>query len=145
MTLVKWHRDDRLPQFSSFFEDFFNDDNFFLGNKVIKRTPSVNIVENKDNFCIELAAPGLKKEDFKIHLENNLLTIETNLEEKNEEKDERYTRREFCYYNFQRSFTLPSTIDSSKIEAKYDNGILNVNLPKKEEAKEKPARQISIN
>jgi len=145
MTLVKFHRDNRLPQFSSFFEDFFNDESSFMSNRLTRRMPSVNILEDKENYTIEVAAPGLSKDDFKIHLENNLLTIESCKEEKNEEKDERYTKREFCYYNFQRSFTLPNSIDTSKIDAKYDNGILKVYLPKKEEAKEKPARQISIN
>ncbi|HPD65082.1 MAG TPA: Hsp20/alpha crystallin family protein [Bacteroidia bacterium] len=143
MALVKWNRDDRFPVFSRFFEDFFNDEPFFPSSWM-NRVPAVNILENKDSFSVELAAPGLNKNDFKINLENNLLTIECSKEDKKEEKDERFTRREFCYSSFQRSFTLPNTIDTNKIDAKYEDGVLKINLPKKEEAKEKPARQISI-
>ncbi len=143
MALVKWNGDDRFPVFSRFFEDFFNDEPFFPSSWM-NRVPAVNILENKDSFSVELAAPGLNKNDFKINLENNLLTIECSKEDKKEEKDERFTRREFCYSSFQRSFTLPNTIDTNKIDAKYEDGVLKINLPKKEEAKEKPARQISI-
>lgn len=143
MALVKWNRDDRFPVFSRFFEDFFNDEPFFPSSWM-NRVPAVNILENKDSFSVELAAPGLNKNDFKINLENNLLTIECSKEDKKEEKDERFTKREFCYSSFQRSFTLPNTIDTNKIDAKYEDGVLKINLPKKEEAKEKPARQISI-
>lgn len=143
MALVKWNRDDRLPVFSRFFEDFFNDEPFF-SNTFMNRVPAVNIIENKDAFNVELAAPGLKKDDFKINLDNNLLTIECSKEDSKEEKDERYTRREFCFSSFQRSFTVPNTIDTNKIEAKYEDGVLNITLPKKEEAKEKPVKQIKI-
>jgi HSP20 family protein len=101
-------------------------------------------VESTENYTVEVAAPGLKKENFQINLNNNLLTIASKYEKSNEESKGKYARKEFGYTSFQRSFTLPNTIDSSRIEASYKDGILYVYLPKREEAKEKPARQINI-
>jgi HSP20 family protein len=147
MALIKWNRDDSedMPVFSNFFDDFFNRSNpDFFGNTSLKRVPSVNIIESKENFRIEIAAPGMEKKDFKVNMENDLLSIEASKERKSEEKDERYTRREFCFDKFQRSFTLPETVDGEKIGAKYDNGVLILTLPKKEEAKVKPSREIKI-
>jgi HSP20 family protein len=105
----------------------------------------VNVLEDAENFKIEVAAPGLNKNDFRINLENNLITISCNKEMKHDEKDERYTRREFCFTSFQRTFTLPESIVGDKITAKYEDGVLSVVLPKREEARQKPAREISIN
>ncbi|MDX1783004.1 MAG: Hsp20/alpha crystallin family protein, partial [Aequorivita vladivostokensis] len=85
-----------------------------------------------------------KKSDFQIDLENQLLSISTEVEEKSEEKEENYTRREFGYSSFKRSFTLPETVDEEKIKANYKEGILSIHLPKKEEAKQKPPRNIKI-
>ena len=106
--------------------------------------PSVNIVEGKNDFRIEVAAPGLQKDDFKINLDNNVLTISSEKEEKQEEKDERYMRREFSYTSFRRSFSLPQTVEADKISANHSNGVLSISIPKKEEAKIKPAKQIEI-
>lgn len=106
--------------------------------------PAVNISENKDGFKIDVAAPGLSKEDFKIDLHNNILTLSSEKEEKNEENNEKFTRREFSYSSFKRTFSLPDMIESDKINATYNNGILMIEIPKREEAKEKPARQITI-
>lgn len=106
--------------------------------------PAVNVVESKEGFRIEVAAPGLQKSDFKLNLEKNQLTISAQKEQKSEENEEKYTRREFKYTSFQRTFTLPNSVDGEKIEATYSDGILNIALPKREEAKEKPARQIEI-
>lgn len=105
--------------------------------------PAVNIVEGESGFRLEVAAPGLKKEDFKINLENNVLSISAQKEQKNEETTEKYTRKEFSFNSFRRSFTLPNTIDGEKIAATYTDGVLNVELPKKEEAKKTP-RLIEI-
>ncbi|HPM92242.1 MAG TPA: Hsp20/alpha crystallin family protein [Bacteroidales bacterium] len=107
-------------------------------------TPAVNIIESKDDYRIEVAAPGLDKADFRINIENNILTISAEKEEKQEEKDEKVMRREFNYSSFSRSFTLPDSMDTEKISARHKDGVLNVILPKKEEAKEKPARTIKI-
>ena len=132
----------------SFFERFLNNDlsdwnltNFSGTNTSL---PAVNVKETNDEFIIELAAPGMEKKDFKINFKNNVITISSEREDKKEEKKDNYTRREFSYQSFQRSFTVPeNAIISDKIEAAYKNGILDVTIPKKE-AEEKLARVINI-
>lgn len=109
--------------------------------------PAVNVRETNDDFVIEVAAPGMNRDDFKVELDNNLLSISAELEEKNETSDQNraYNRREFNYQSFQRSFSLPENkVEGTKISAKYKDGILHVTVPKKEEAKMKPARQITV-
>ena len=130
----------------SLVDEFFGNDllsNVFDGYTGIN-APAVNIVEGKEDFRIEVAAPGLEKKDFKINLENNVLTISSESENKKEEKDGKYMRREFSYSSFKRSFSLPNTIESEKISATHKDGILFITIPKREEAKVKPARQIAI-
>jgi HSP20 family protein len=138
-----------VPTLSRFFEDDW--DSFFdfeSGNHSITKTtiPSVNIKENPNEFVVEMAAPGMKKEDFQIEIDKNVLTIKSEFKDKTEENDgDNYTRREFSYQSFQRSFNLnQNVVDDGKIKAKYENGVLELSLPKKEEAKEKPARMIKI-
>jgi HSP20 family protein len=106
--------------------------------------PAVNVVEHKEGFRIEVAAPGLQKSDFKLNLEKNQLTISAQKEKKQEETHEKYSRREFQYGSFQRTFTLPNSVDGEKIVASYADGILNITLPKREEAIEKSLREIEI-
>ena len=133
--------------FPSLIDEFFGSDVFpglFLDFDKRMVTPAVNIIENKDDYRIEVAAPGLNKADFRINIENNVLTISAEKEEKQEANEERFMRREFNYTSFSRSFTLPEIMDTEKISAKHKDGILNVMIPKKEEAKEKPARMINI-
>jgi HSP20 family protein len=133
----------------SFFDRFLNNElmdwnhsNFSGTNSSL---PMVNVKETADDFVIELAAPGMDKKDFKINFKNNVITISSEKEDKKEEKKENYTRREFSYQSFQRSFTVPeNAILSDKIEAKYNNGILHVTLPKREEVKPQPEREIKI-
>lgn len=146
MAIIRWNReDDNLPVFSNLWNNFLNRDmDEFYMNSMTARTPSVNIIEGKENFMIEMAAPGMEKHDFSINLDHNLLTIEAKKESKTETKEERYTRKEFSFNSFRRSFTLPDSIANEKIDAKYDNGILHIILPKKEEAKIKPSREIAI-
>ncbi len=139
-----------VPAFPSLIDRFFEGDlmdwhNFnFAGTNAT--LPAVNVKENDDEITIEVAAPGLKKEDFKLNYDNGQLTISSEKEEKYEEKDgERITRREFSYSSFQRSFSVPETIvNADKIVAKYNDGILRLTLPKREEVKPKPAKQIKI-
>lgn len=132
--------------FPSIVDEFFGRD--FLPNLFEFQTginmPSVNIVEGKEDFRIEVAAPGLEKSDFNINLENNVLTISSEREDKKEEKEERYMRREFSYTSFNRSFSLPNSVDADKIVANHSNGVLSISIPKREEAKVKPAKQIQI-
>jgi HSP20 family protein len=106
--------------------------------------PSVNIVDNKDNYEVSLAAPGMKKDDFKIDIDANTLTISAEKEEKKEEKEERYTRKEFNYTSFLRSFSLPDWVNKDKVDASYENGLLKLILPKTEEAKRIASRHITV-
>lgn len=148
MTLIK--KNSFLPTIPQFFDDFFTKDIYdwgFQNNSSTNTTlPTVNIVENNDAFTVEMAAPGMEKKDFHIELNNEVLTISSEREENNELKNgDRYTRREFSYQSFVRSFHLPkSVVDESKIVAKYENGMLRVSIPKKEEAKTLPPRRIAI-
>ena len=145
MALAKWNRNENdLPVFSNLFDNFLNGHSDFYTNSKLCRVPAANIIETKSDFRIEIAAPGFSKKDFSINIENNLLTIEGGKEIKNADADERFTRKEFSYNSFHRSFTLPLTVESGNIDAKYLNGVLNILIPKKEEAKEKPAREIKI-
>jgi HSP20 family protein len=133
------------------FDDFFTRDvwNWGLGNNSSTQTtiPAVNIRESADNFEVEMAAPGMKKEDFKVELDGNQLTISSERSSENEEKDsERYTRKEFSYQSFMRSFQLPKdVVDIENINAKYESGVLHLLIPKKEEAKQRPPKMIQIN
>ncbi len=132
-----------LPNFTN---DFFGND--FLANLLENSgefsMPAVNVSETKDSYKIEVAAPGLRKENFKIDLLNNTLTISSEKEEKNEEMNEKIMRREFSYKSFKRSFSIPELVEYDKIAATYNNGVLQIEIPKKDEAKAKPIRQINI-
>jgi len=140
MSIIKWRNpEENFPSFSSFFEDFFTRDNWMRGANL----PAVNISEDSQNYEVEVAAPGLKKEDFKIDLDHNLLTISAERKEESEKKDKKISRKEFSYTSFKRSFTLPENIDSDRITAKYENGVLKLSLPKTED-ENRPKKQISI-
>lgn len=130
----------------SFADEFFGKDflSSFFENEAGYSMPAVNIAETKDNFRIEVAAPGLNKEDFKIDLQNNVLTISSEKQESKEENNEKIMRREFSYCAFKRSFSLPDLVEHDNIKAIHKNGVLSIEIPKREEAKEKPVRQISI-
>ena len=129
----------RIEKTPSLFDDFFNKpllDLFDGGlSSRMMNLPAVNITERKDDYQVSMAAPGLKKEDFKIDVEGNLLTISSEKEEEKEEKEERFTRQEYSYSSFERSFTLPDEVNKDKIDAHYQDGVLKLVLPKKEEAK----------
>ncbi|GAB3046547.1 Hsp20/alpha crystallin family protein [Spirosoma pulveris] len=134
----------------SLIENFFGrdmNDLFNTNGAGVANVPAVNVVEHQDGFRIEVAAPGLKKEDFKLNLNHNNLTITGSQETQKGEQDknnERYTRREFSYSSFQRTFTLPTSVDADNIQASYTDGVLKIDIPKREEAKVKPPRQIEI-
>lgn len=107
--------------------------------------PAVNISEDQNNYMLSLAAPGMKKDDFKVDLEGDTLTIHAEKESEKEDSSRRFTRREYEYRSFSRSFTLPEGVDKEKIDARYENGVLQLTLTKKEEAKKKnPVKAISI-
>lgn len=135
------------PTWSNWIDSFFNNDlpSVFTSNFNTGITlPKVNIKETGDSYLVEMAVPGLKKSDFHIDLDNQVLSISTEIKEENEQQENHYTRREYGYSSFKRTFTLPDSVDDSKIEAKYENGILNIHLPKREEARQKLARTIKI-
>src|SRR6056297_37337 len=135
--------------FPSFIDRFLNNDlmdwnqtNFSSPNTSL---PAVNVKETDDDYFIEVAAPGMSKKDFDVNFQNNVLTISSEKKDEKEEKEDTYTRREFCYQSLQRSFTVPGNdVDSEKISASYADGILKIKLPKREEVKPKPAREIKI-
>jgi len=148
MSLIKWNRASQ-PTFPSLFDDFFGRELFNWGNNNFSSTsttvPSVNVKETADTYEVEVAAPGMEKNDFQITLDGNLLTISSEKENRTEDKDGNYTRREFSYQSFQRSFNLPKdVVDEDRIQDKYENGLLHLTIPKKEEAKKKAPRQIEI-
>ncbi len=131
---------------NNFFDDFFNNSlTNFVGSDFVSNIPSVNISETGDDFKIELAAPGLEKGDFDLNIEKDQLLISVKKEVSNEVTDEKFTRKEFNYSSFERSFHLPEGVKSDAIVAVYEDGILEIVLPKKEEAKELPARSIEVN
>ena len=140
----------RLNSLPMLFDDFFNRDLFNWGTNNFSGTnttiPAVNIKETAEHYEVEVAAPGMSKEDFKVELDGNQLTISSEKTNQSEDsQDNRFTRREFSYQSFQRSFTLhKDVVDLDKIEAKYENGLLHLMIPKKEEAKQKPPKRIMI-
>ena len=122
--------------FDDFFKpwnEWFDNGGSFMGRMMT--VPAVNIVEDKNDYKVSLAVPGMKKDDFNIDVEGNMLTISSEKEESKEEKDEKYNRKEYSYSSFSRSFTLPEEVNKEKIEAKYEDGLLKLMLPKKEEVK----------
>nr|WP_299167069.1 Hsp20/alpha crystallin family protein [uncultured Allomuricauda sp.] len=130
--------------FPSLMNDLVRPDWFGGMENLNTNLPAVNIKNNTENFELELAIPGGKKDDFKIEVDNDVLTISNEVKSENEETKENYSRREFSYSSFKRVFTLPETVDGTKIDAAYENGILKLTLPKKEEALPRPKRLITI-
>jgi HSP20 family protein len=132
------------------FDRFFNSNVFDLGDgNKFGTIPSLNITEEKDQYRVDLAAPGLKKEDFKIDVDGNMITISCDKEEESkktdgEEGQENYTRWEYDYSSFSRSLSLPEYADTANINAKYNEGILHITIPKKPEAIKQPPKQIKI-
>ncbi|MDX2283055.1 MAG: Hsp20/alpha crystallin family protein [Bacteroidia bacterium] len=145
MTLVKFNRNRFAPVFPALFSDFFGRD---LANwdQDFYTQPAVNVKETETGFQLEVAAPGMGKDDFRVELDQDVLTISSRKEASHEEKngEGRYTRREFRYQAFTRRFTLPDNVDAEKIQAKYEHGVLHLTLPKREAAVVPAARQIEI-
>ncbi|MDD2675097.1 Hsp20/alpha crystallin family protein [Flavobacterium petrolei] len=139
-----------FPSVNTFFDDFISRDLFDWTDKNFtamgSNLPSVNLKETDDKLQVELAAPGMKKEDFKVEIDNNMLMISSEKKEEKEEtrKKDNYVRKEFSYQSFFRSFTLPDSIDENKIEASYKDGILHVDIAKKDNGKKKLLKKIAI-
>jgi HSP20 family protein len=145
MTLVKFNPEKRnnslMPGFNDVFETILNDT--FFSDKMVIRVPAVNISESPDNFHIELAAPGLKKQDFKISIDENVLNISVEQQAEKADNNRKYNKREYSYSSFVRSFSLPEMADQNRIEAGYEDGVLKIDVAKREEAKT-ISRQIDI-
>lgn len=143
-------RNGGFPSVNTIFDDFFSKDVFDWADKnftaIGNSLPSVNLKESDDKLEVDLAAPGMKKEDFKVEIENNMLIISSEKEESKEEtrKKDNYVRKEFNYQSFYRSFYLPESIDENKVEATYKDGILHVAIAKKEGSKKKSPQTIAI-
>lgn len=137
MALVKFptknvNTDGVNPFVNSVLDNLFNDS--FTADRMVARVPGVNIIETEKAFGIELAAPGLKKSDFKINVDKNIISVSVEKTEENKTEEKVYSKKEYNYSSFSRSFTLPETVDYSNIEASYVDGILTVKIGKKEEA-----------
>lgn len=136
-------RTETLP---TLFDDFFKPwrEWFDTGWDRVATVPAVNVTEDNGTYKIAMAAPGLKKEDFKIDVDGNLITISAEKTERKEEKEEKYTRKEYNFTSFSRTFTLPENIKTDKIEARYENGELTLTLPKLSEEKTSAHKKIEI-
>ncbi len=130
-----------MPGFNDVFQNFFNDS--FLADRIVTRVPAANISESTDHFHIELAAPGLKKDDFKLQLDDHVLNISVEQQLQENQVEKTYSKREYSYTSFVRSFTLPESANEQQIDARYENGVLLIDIAKKEEAKS-VRRQIEI-
>jgi len=133
----------------SVFDDFFKPWNeWFDGNGLLQHTltvPAVNITDEDDAYNVTLAAPGMKRNDFSIDVTGNLLTISAEKEDSSEEKEKKFTRKEYSYSSFSRCFTLPDEVQQEKIDAKYSDGVLTIILPKNENRKNEQSKKIVIN
>lgn len=146
MNIIKVNPFLQGKSFTNLIDDVFNRSiSDMVGTDYAVTTPSVNVTEDHDNYVLEVAAPGLEKSDFNITVEKDQLIISVNKDEKKEDKEEgKWTRKEFNYLSFRRTFHITDAIETNKIEASYNNGILNLILPKKEEVKEKAPTTIEI-
>lgn len=137
MALIKlpgksYNTDAVNPFVNTVFDNLFNDS--FISDRLVTRVPAVNITESDRGFKIELAAPGLKKSDFKINVDKNVMSISVEKTEEKSDESNVYSKKEFSYTSFSRSFTLPDTVDYSNIDASYQDGVLAIAIGKKEEA-----------
>jgi len=137
MALIKFptkslNTDAVNPFVNTVFDNLFNDN--FISDRLVSRVPAVNVSESEKSFKIEMAAPGLDKSDFKINVDKNLITISAEKKEEQVSEEKLYSKKEFNYSSFSRSFTLPETVDYSNIEAAYEGGILILTVGKKEDA-----------
>ena len=145
MSLIKWRKPNEMfPAFNSMMNDFFRDDDFFDHRFRMMKTPAINVLETDEAFKLEVAAPGMKKDDFKLEVNNGYLIISVETKFEKEETEDLYTRKEFNFSTFKRSFWLPEGVKEDKIKATYKEGMLYVNLPKAVVKKVEPKKMIPI-
>ena len=135
-----------IPNIANIIDEVFNNEVFGINNieKNFKKWPTVNIIENDEEYLIQMAAPGLKKDDFNIELNDDILSISADIKDSDENEKPKYTLKEFSYNKFNRSFNMPEDLDIDNIAAKYENGLLNVTIPKLEIIEENKKRTINI-
>ncbi|MEO5905184.1 MAG: Hsp20/alpha crystallin family protein [Saprospiraceae bacterium] len=147
MSLIKWNQPKTLATRRNWIENFLAETDSFFKNmdwNVENDVPAINVKEEENNFLFEVAAPGMKKEDFKVDLDNGVLMISAKSEDTKEEKENDYVRQEFSYRNFQRSFWLPESVDADKINAQYEQGVLKLSIPKLPLPAASTSKSISI-
>jgi len=146
MSLINSKRREGLvPAFNSFVENFFrDDDDFFARWKDSQKIPFVNVEETDDMFVMSLAAPGLKKDDFNIEVNNGMMVISSEQSDESEEKGDNFTRKEFSYSSFKRSFWLPENCKPENISASYEDGVLKVTVPKEESRAVEAPKKIKV-
>ena len=154
MSLLKSKSGELLPSLRSDLSELFDFDRFFMDQpfsnflsmdtRRVARIPATNTRESDDEFILELAAPGMKKKDFHVDIDNGMLEIKVEKEEEFKTEEPKFTRREYNYNAFYRSFTLPETVDGEKINAEYEEGILKIHLPKLPGAKKRPVKEITV-
>ncbi|MBP7680098.1 MAG: Hsp20/alpha crystallin family protein [Saprospiraceae bacterium] len=143
MSFVKLYQ--KAPMFQSFANELFNRSlSDIVGSDFVNTQPAVNVVETPNGFAIQVAAPGLEKNDFDVQVDKNLLTISAKKEQETTVAEGKFTRREFNFSSFKRSFQLPETVQTDNISATYEQGVLTLNIVKKDEAKPAPVRKIDI-
>lgn len=152
MSLVNWKNNNKsLPMVNTMIDNFFNDDldffnrwNSMFPKRSAMTIPAVNVIETDDSFGLELAAPGMEKKDFKIEIDKGVLNISAENSSTSEEEDNNYTRREYSYNSFSRSFWLPEGVKENEVKAKYDKGLLKISIPKSEVKPKLTAKKIDV-
>ena len=143
MTLIKWK--PAFPEFSDMFDDFFRDDDFYRRWPArVMNMPAVNVRELDKSFVLEVAAPGFKKEDFEVSVDSGMMTISAEVKAEKKKEEDNFTRKEFTYESFKRTFTLPDDVKTDNIKARYEEGILKIELPKSKKPAKEPSKIIEI-
>lgn len=147
MAIIKYDKNRMFPAFDSLWDNFFDKDYMTKGMELGTKVPAVNVSETEKGFELEFAVPGLKKEDFHIDMDKDILTISAENQSENEETDQetkRVTRREFSYSSFTRSFRLPENVDEENISAEYKDGLLHLSIPKKSREEVEMKKRIEV-
>lgn len=145
MAIINWKPLRPTTSLSDWMDDFFNDRmDRMIETRIGTNLPAVNVLDEEDRFELQVAAPGLKKKDFEVNVDNGILSISAERKEEKKEEEDNYTRREFSYTSFQRQFTLPENVKEEDIKAEYEEGILKINIPKQEMELKKKPKQIEI-
>lgn len=145
MAIINWKPLRPTTSLSDWMDDFFNDRmDRMMETRIGTNLPAVNVLDEEDRFELQVAAPGLKKKDFAVNVDNGILSISAERKEEKKKEEDNYTRREFSYTSFQRQFTLPENVKEEDIKAEYEEGILKIHIPKQEMELKKKPKQIEI-